>query len=124
MDRRDTHHEWARAQFTQLEGPLLVCEPVLAEVLFLLRRSPPTQASVLHMVHAGALRLAFSLAQEINAVRHLFTRYADVPISLADACVVRMAELHAGHSVCTLDSDFRVYRKHGREPLPVILPPA
>jgi uncharacterized protein len=45
-------------------------------------------------------------------------------MSLADACLVRMAELHGDHSVCTLDADFLVYRKHGREPISLIMPPS
>jgi predicted nucleic acid-binding protein len=43
-------------------------------------------------------------------------------MSLADVCIVRMAELHEHHAVLTLDSDFSVYRKHGREPLTLIHP--
>ena len=49
-------------------------------------------------------------------------KYRDQPISLADACIVRMAELYDRHSVLTLDSDFLVYRKHGRVPLAVLYP--
>ena len=49
-------------------------------------------------------------------------KYRDRPMSLADACIVRMAELHDAHAVFTLDSDFSVYRKHGRTPLALIHP--
>ena len=49
-------------------------------------------------------------------------KYADVPMSLADACLVRMAELNAHSSVLTLDRDFRVYRKHGRQVIPLAMP--
>ena len=45
-----------------------------------------------------------------------------LPMSLADACLVRMAELHSGSTVLTVDSDFTVYRMHGRRVIPVILP--
>lgn len=48
--------------------------------------------------------------------------YADVPMSLADACLVRMAELHAQSKVFTLDQDFRIYRKHSRHVIPVLIP--
>jgi predicted nucleic acid-binding protein len=123
VDRREAHHTWVRERFRELEAPLLVCEPVLTEVLFLLRRFPRAQDQILHQVQVGALRIAFSLAQEIEVVRRLLTKYADRPMSLADACLVRMAEIYGEHSVCTLDADFQVYRKHGREPIAAILPP-
>jgi predicted nucleic acid-binding protein len=57
-------------------------------------------------------------------LRRLHRKYRDRPISLADACIVRMAEIHDQHAVLTLDSDFMVYRKHGSVPLTVIHPPA
>ena len=122
MDRRDTHHLWARERFLELRAPLLVCEPVLTEALFLLRRFPSAQEAMLAQVQAGRLRIAFSLADEVEGVRRLMVKYADVPMSLADACLVRMAELYDDHDVCTLDSDFRVYRKHGRDPIPLVIP--
>ena len=122
VDQRDARHAWARERFWELGAPLLVCEPVLTEALFLLRRLPQVQDAILGEIQAGRLRIAFSLAREVEAVRRLLAKYADVPMSLADACLVRMAELHGNHSVCTLDGDFLVYRKHGREPIPVIMP--
>lgn len=59
----------------------------------------------------------FTLPKETRAVRALWSRYANVPMSLADACVVRIAELHARAVVCTLDSDFAIYRKAMKTPL-------
>jgi predicted nucleic acid-binding protein len=53
----------------------------------------------------------------------LLGRYAEVPMSLADACLVRMAERHAKSRVLTLDRDFRIYRKHRRHVIPTTLPP-
>jgi predicted nucleic acid-binding protein len=122
VDRRDAHHPWARERFRELKAPLLVCEPVLVETLFLLRRFPAAQDGILAQVQAGRLRIAFSLAAELEAVRLLLAKYADVPMSLADACLVRMAELHADHDIFTLDSDFQIYRKNGRDPITLIAP--
>ncbi|MBI4493236.1 MAG: PIN domain-containing protein [Chloroflexi bacterium] len=124
LDRRDARHAWTRERLWELDAPLLVCEPVLTEALFLLRRFPQTQDALLGQVRAGRLRIAFSLTQEIESIRRLLAKYADRPMSLADACLVRMAELHNGHSICTLDADFHVYRKHGREPIPLIVAPS
>jgi predicted nucleic acid-binding protein len=68
------------------------------------------------------LRLNFTLGDQEPDVRELMRRYRDTPMSLADACLVRMAELHAGATIFTLDGDFRVYRKHGRQMIPVLMP--
>lgn len=55
-------------------------------------------------------------------VRLLRAKYRDLPMSLADACLVRLAEMCDDHHVCTLDADFTIYRKHGRTPIPLIKP--
>jgi predicted nucleic acid-binding protein len=57
-----------------------------------------------------------------HSLRKLHQKYRDRPMSLADACIVRMAEIYEQHAVLTLDSDFSVYRKHGRVPLALIHP--
>ena len=60
---------------------------------------------------------------EREAMRKLIHKYADLPMSLADACLVRMAEQFTRSAVLTLDRDFRIYRKHGRQVIPLIVPP-
>lgn len=74
------------------------------------------------LVERGAVRVAMSLADQVVAVRVLFERYDNVPASLADACLVRMSELYESCQVLTLDSDFSVYRRHGRKVIPVLSP--
>jgi uncharacterized protein len=69
------------------------------------------------LLQNGALVVAFRLEEHIGAIHRLLRKYRDTPMSLADACGVRMAEVHENHSVLTLDSDFIVYRKHGRVPI-------
>ena len=64
----------------------------------------------------------FRLAEHIEPVSALVLKYADRPMSLADGCLVRMAEMHGRHAILTLDSDFTIYRKHGREPIALIRP--
>jgi predicted nucleic acid-binding protein len=59
---------------------------------------------------------------EQKALAKLVAKYSDLPMSLADACLVRMAEVNAGSSVFTLDGHFNVYRKHGRRIIPTIMP--
>lgn len=120
--RGDSHHEWAKAQFAQNPGPLLTCEAVVAETCFLLSRAGFDPARALALVERGVVRVAMSLGEQVGSVRALFERYDNVPASLADACLVRMSELHEPCRVFTLDSDFHVYRRHGRKVIPVLSP--
>jgi predicted nucleic acid-binding protein len=76
------------------------------------------------LVQNGALRVAFRMDEHVDALRNLLRKYRDTPMSLADACIVRMAEINQRHAVLTLDSDFSVYRKHGRAPLTLLRPAA
>ncbi len=122
LDADDAWHEWAVARFREFAGPLVTVEPVITEVLFLLRGDPDAQDRMLRMVSGGALRVPFRLETEAEAVRLLRAKYRDLPMSLADACLVRLAELLDDHRVCTLDSDFTVYRKHGKKPVPLVIP--
>jgi len=102
FDRAERYHHWAVEHIEQLQAPLLVCEPVLD----------------------GEFSIAFRVDDHIRPLRDMMRKYRDVPMSLADACLVRMAEIHEGHAVLTLDSDFSIYRKHGRRPLTLIRPTA
>ena len=122
FDRKERYHDWVGAQVTRLESPLLVCEPVIAEAMYRLRHLPAAQEGIFAGLERGAFRIALHLEDQIPALRYLHKKYRDQPMSLADACVVRMAELHDRYAVLTLDSDFSVYRKHGRAPLTLIYP--
>ena len=68
------------------------------------------------------LRVDFAVMAERARLGRLLRKYADRPMSLADTCLVRLAELHDGAAVLTIDEDFSVYRKHGRREIPVIAP--
>jgi uncharacterized protein len=122
LNRRDRFHAWAVAQLDEIEPPLLTCEPVLSEACFLLRHDPAGPAAVLDLVHDDLLRVGLHVPDEISALRRLVRRYAELPISLADACLIRLAELNAGSVLLTLDSDFKIYRMHGRQVVPTRMP--
>lgn len=119
-DRRDQHHAWARRTFAGISGPWLTCEPALTETFFQLETRAARALS--GMLRAGIIRLAFDLEIEMNAVLGLMEKYADVPMSLADACLVRMSETLPEAVVVTTDADFRIYRRHGRRVVPVLMP--
>jgi len=122
LDRAELHHRWVADRIEELDTPLLVCEPVLAEAMHLLARFPKAQDSLFGFLENGALKIAFSIDEHVSALRKLHRKYLDRPMSLADACIVRMAEIYDRHAVLTLDSDFSVYRKHGRVPITLIHP--
>ena len=122
LNRADHHYRWAKSQLAGLSPPLLTCEAVLAETCFILQKYPGGQAAVLELLRRDAIRIGFSLQQEIEPISRLMARYANVPISLADASLVRMSEIFADSPVLTLDSDFRIYRRNGRQAIPLIIP--
>jgi uncharacterized protein len=122
FDRSERHHAWVAERIEQLEPPLLVCEPVLTETMYLLARYAGAADALFGLLQNGALRIAFQIEEHVEELRRLLQKYRDTPMSLADACIVRMAEIYDRHDVLTLDSDFAVYRKHGRTPLPLIQP--
>lgn len=117
--KNDTHHPWAKTQFVQHTGTLLTCEAVVAEICFLLARAGFDLGKALALIERGVVSVAMTLGEQVTAVRGLFERYDNVPASLADACQVRLSELHDPCKVLTLDSDFHIYRRHGRQVIDV-----
>lgn len=118
----DAHHAWVKTAMAQVSPPLMTCEVVVTEVCHLLRRSRMDPTVVVRMIEDDLLRIDFNLADEAGAVARLMERYRSVPMSLADACLVRMSELSSRAFVVTLDSDFAVYRRHGRQVVPLLAP--
>src|SRR5437764_5846976 len=120
-DRRDAHHAWVAEIWPVLELPLITCEPVLTEVSFLLGRARLDASWPAELVQKEIVRIGLRLDDEAVAIQTLMRRYAEIPMSLADACLVRLAEL-TGLPICTLDGDFAIYRAHGRRALELITP--
>lgn len=94
INRRDKFHVWARERLGEINPPVLTCEAVLAEACFLLQETSGGSAAVLELVDRGVLLVDFQVATYAKSIRQLIHKYSDVPISLADACLVRMSELH------------------------------
>ena len=124
LDADEAHHEWARKQFAALGAPLLTCEAVLSEASFLLQRAGADQSLPVTLVGRGVLRVEQTVTGEADglAVSRLIRRYHNVPMSFADACLVRLIEGIDNASIMTLDSDFRIYRQAGRRVIPVLMP--
>lgn len=122
LNRRDRYHRWATTQLAELAPPLFTCEAVLSEACFLLRQVRGGGEAVLELLRRGLVQVPFRLDENLGSVAKLLGRYANVPISLADACLVRMAEQQPDSGVLTLDRDFRVYRRDGRYVIPTTMP--
>jgi len=118
---RDRHHAWAVETFQQLPAGCLVCEAVLAEACHLVRKDGVDPGRVLEFVERGGL-VVVPLGGQVATLRQLMARYRSVGMDFGDACVVRLTELHPDIQVCTTDSDFRVYRRHGRQIIPLLAP--
>jgi predicted nucleic acid-binding protein len=119
-DPHDRHHGWAAAALRS-HAPFHTCEAVVLETAWVLG-SP---VAVLSLVARGDLILdpAFDFAEEIPRLLELCRKYADRPMDLADACLVRMTELTVRCKIWTVDrDDFSTYRRHGRQPVPCEYP--
>jgi len=117
-----THHAWVCEQWKFFRPPLLTCEPVLTEAAFLLKREGHDADPLFVLMDRGVIRIALEVQEEQADLRALMRRYRNRPMSLADACLVRLSELHPAGEVFTLDSDFRIYRRYGNKVIPVLIP--
>ena len=122
LDRREILHHWSRRVFQRVRAPFLTCDAVLTEACFLLRGQRDGPEAVVRLVERGFIKSAFSLENEAEGVRRLIARYTSVPMSFADACLVRMSEIHEAAILLTFDTDFTVYRRHGRGEIPLLRP--
>ncbi len=120
LSHRDGHHRWAAAQADRLTLPWLTCDAALSEAFHLL--GPRGGDALAAVLRRGAVIPRFDLGSELLRVLRLMKKYATVPMSLADACLVRMSEVLADPVVLTTDSDFRIYRRHSRHEIPCRLP--
>ena len=122
LDRDDQWHEWAAVEFAAIRQPAVTCDAVISEACFLLRGTPDARGKIFALIERGILRVVPVLPDESPAVRVLLARYGQ-RMDYADACLVRLAELHRGHVIMTTDAeDFRIYRRFGRQPLALRVP--
>jgi predicted nucleic acid-binding protein len=120
VNRRDRNHTWIRGILAGNKGRLVSCEAVISEAWFLAqsRLSPPS--SLLALLERLPLEIIPAWGSHtLDLVR----RYADLPMDVSDSCLVALAEDAPESIVVTTDKrDFSLYRMHGKEPVPVLLP--
>jgi uncharacterized protein len=116
----DQHHRWLNAQIDALPRPWHTCEAALSEAFHLVGELG--HPKIKELLRRGAVVLSFNLCDELDPVLRLMDKYADVPMSLADACLVRITEILPDPVVLTTDADFKIYRRHSRQVVPCRLP--
>jgi predicted nucleic acid-binding protein len=122
LSEKDAWHGWAVEQFGLLEPPFLTCEAVLTETCFLYAREGGEPARILAKVRSGLLQVRIEINDEAATLETLMARYRDTPMSLADACLVRLSEIHKDCRIFTLDRHFKHYRRFGRSVIPLLSP--
>jgi uncharacterized protein len=122
FNRRDRWHRWVATQMAALDPPLVTCEPVLTEACFLIQKAGGRPTDLIRKVAQGSLVIGIDLADDATGIEALMQRYDDTPMSLADACLVRLSERIPDCLLFTLDSDFTHYRRNGRQLIPLLSP--
>jgi predicted nucleic acid-binding protein len=122
LNETDQHHRWSTATWSRLYEPLSTCEAVLSEAIFLLQSDGLAIDPLLELFERGLVRIDFEVPAHRPDVWALLRKYAARPMSLADACLVRMAELNSNCQIFTTDKDFLVYRRKGRGVIPLLAP--
>ncbi len=120
LNRSDGAHAWVFKQMQGMSTPFITCEAVLSEASYLTRNLKGARAALMEMVGENFLSIGMAVHAHHASLLAMIKRYDSVPMSVADACIVRLAELHPNSSVFTLDSDFAIYRKNGRQVIKLI----
>jgi uncharacterized protein len=123
LSENEPDHAWSAAQFDLADEPFLTCEAVITEAYYLLRRDGKGHRRLFDLLNRDLVRVNFTLARERGVIGGMMDDYADLPRSLADACLVRMSELHPRAEIITLDRHFKLYRTRDRRVLRLRLPP-
>ncbi len=122
LDRSERYHAQCVSVLGELSAPLLTCEAVITEACYLLRNLRGAPQAVLQNTGKGNFLLPFRLSDNPSAVSALLEKYSDVPMDLADACLVAMAFEYRTGSILTLDSEFLIYRWGGNRTFNPLIP--
>lgn len=111
IDRSDRHHQACKQALTSIRAPMGTVWPAFTEAIYLLRSSARAQRALWDMINVGAVRLLELGHDDCPRMRELMWKYRDLPMDLADAALVRVAERDQLKRVFTIDRhDFEIYR--------------
>lgn len=122
INKKDRFYPWAIQSANKLSYPFFTCEAVITEACFLLHDVYGGENAVMELVKTQKIVILFQFSEEVERIQELMGRYQSVPMSFADACLVRMSELITGSTVFTIDTDFYIYRKNRQETISLIIP--
>ena len=120
LDRSEGAHRVCANAVQQLEAPLLTCEAVIAESCYLLRNLSGASEAVIENIAAGMFQVAFQLSREAMSVKQVLRKYRDRKIDLADACLIRLADVFETGDILTLDRNFTIYRWGKNKPFKIL----
>ena len=123
FDSTDKNHRLCDLSTAHLTQPLVTCEAVINEACYLLRKYPSAVDAILENVERGIFQLPFQLSRSAAAIRAIRTKYADLPASLADACLVQLADDLDTGQILTLDKHFLSYRWRRNNPFELLITP-
>jgi predicted nucleic acid-binding protein len=121
LDRSEYYHQECAELAADLEAPLITCEAVIAEACYLLRAVKGAAAAVLENVDRGNFLIPYRLTGRAAQVGKLMKKYANLPIDLADACLVDIASQLGSGRIWTLDADFQIYRWGRNRPFELLI---
>ena len=122
VDPDTREHQWVRDHTKAFPRPLLTSEPALTEAAFVLTRDGFDADDLFALAEGGVIKVGIEFNRERAALRSLMRKYRDVPMSLADATLVRLSELHRDCWLLTFDTHFEIYRRHGNKTIPLVMP--
>jgi hypothetical protein len=110
----DRHHAACRETLASIREPLATVWPVVTEAMYLLGFSPEAQDALWRLLERDAVKILPLDAADVSRMRELMRKYRDLPMDLADAALVRVAERERISRVFTIDRrDFELYRPRG-----------
>jgi len=121
LDRNESTHQACADAVQELQAPLLTCEAVIAESCYLLRNLTGASEAVIENIAAGMFQVAFQLSHEAASVKQVLRKYRERKIDLADACLVRLADIFETGDILTLDRDFTIYRWGKNKPFRLVV---
>lgn len=114
LSANDRHHASCRATLIRIDEPISTVWPAFTEAMYILRGSRAAQYALCQMVQREAIGIAPLTVDDAPRICELMEKYQDLPMDLADAALVRVAEREGVRRIFTLDRrDFSVYRPLG-----------
>jgi uncharacterized protein len=111
LDRSDPYHVVCQETLSSLDDSLVTVWPVVTETLYLLRSYGRAQDALWEMIETEAVEILALGKEDVARIKELMRKYRDLPMDLADAALVRVAERERLRRIFTLDRrDFQIYR--------------